>query len=213
MSMARPITVVAGAFAMAACVTINIYFPAAAAEKAADRIIQDVWGQQPQRQEQPPAGEQPEGQGTEAPPAERGALDREQVLARAFLDFVVPPARAAQADINVETPAIRRLKAAMKERHEALEPYYRDGAIGLNRQGLVEIRDLGAVPLRERKRLQQLVANENADRNALYREIAEANGHPEWREEIRKTFAERWIANAPEGWWYRDTEAKWRVKK
>ena len=25
------------------CVTINIYFPAAAAEKAADRIIEDVW--------------------------------------------------------------------------------------------------------------------------------------------------------------------------
>jgi hypothetical protein len=25
------------------CVTINIYFPAAAAEKAADRIIDEVW--------------------------------------------------------------------------------------------------------------------------------------------------------------------------
>ena len=28
---------------LAACVTINIYFPAAAAEKAADRIIDEVW--------------------------------------------------------------------------------------------------------------------------------------------------------------------------
>lgn len=28
---------------LAACVTINIYFPAAAAEKAADKIIDDVW--------------------------------------------------------------------------------------------------------------------------------------------------------------------------
>jgi hypothetical protein len=26
-----------------ACVTINIYFPEAAAEKAADRIIDDIW--------------------------------------------------------------------------------------------------------------------------------------------------------------------------
>jgi hypothetical protein len=25
------------------CVTINIYFPAAAAEKAADKIIDDIW--------------------------------------------------------------------------------------------------------------------------------------------------------------------------
>ena len=26
-----------------ACVTINIYFPAAAAEKAADKVIEEVW--------------------------------------------------------------------------------------------------------------------------------------------------------------------------
>jgi hypothetical protein len=31
------------ALLVSACVTINIYFPAAAAEKAADRIIDDVW--------------------------------------------------------------------------------------------------------------------------------------------------------------------------
>ena len=28
---------------LSACVTINIYFPAAAAEKAADKIIDEVW--------------------------------------------------------------------------------------------------------------------------------------------------------------------------
>ena len=31
------------ALALPGCVTINIYFPAAAAEKAADRIIDEVW--------------------------------------------------------------------------------------------------------------------------------------------------------------------------
>ena len=37
-------TVALLAFAgLAACVTINIYFPAAAAEKAADKIIDEVW--------------------------------------------------------------------------------------------------------------------------------------------------------------------------
>jgi hypothetical protein len=34
------LAIVAG---LSACVTINIYFPAAAAEKAADKIIDDVW--------------------------------------------------------------------------------------------------------------------------------------------------------------------------
>jgi hypothetical protein len=35
------------------CVTINIYFPAAAAEKAADKIIDEVW--QLKKSEQPAA--------------------------------------------------------------------------------------------------------------------------------------------------------------
>lgn len=34
---------VAAVLVLAGCVTINIYFPAAAAEKAADRIIDEVW--------------------------------------------------------------------------------------------------------------------------------------------------------------------------
>ena len=35
---------VATALTISACVTINVYFPAAAAERAADRIINEVWG-------------------------------------------------------------------------------------------------------------------------------------------------------------------------
>jgi hypothetical protein len=35
------------AFMSAGCVTINIYFPAAAAERAADRIIDEVWQLKP----------------------------------------------------------------------------------------------------------------------------------------------------------------------
>lgn len=44
--------------ALPACVTINIYFPAAAAEKAADRIIDDVWQL---KEKTAPAGQAEEG--------------------------------------------------------------------------------------------------------------------------------------------------------
>lgn len=40
---------------LASCVTINIYFPAAAAEKAADKIIDDVWQIQPEAKPAEPA--------------------------------------------------------------------------------------------------------------------------------------------------------------
>jgi hypothetical protein len=40
---------------LTACVTINIYFPAAAAEKAADEIIKDTQGITPPKPEPKPA--------------------------------------------------------------------------------------------------------------------------------------------------------------
>ena len=50
---------VAAALVLPACVTINIYFPAAAAEKAADKIIDEVWqidpSKQPSKQPDAPA--------------------------------------------------------------------------------------------------------------------------------------------------------------
>ncbi len=43
----RSLTLIAGLgcalLLLQSCVTINIYFPAAAAEKAADKIIDEVW--------------------------------------------------------------------------------------------------------------------------------------------------------------------------
>lgn len=46
-------TVLTSLLVLSACVTINIYFPAAEAEKAADKIIDDVW--QIKKGEQAPA--------------------------------------------------------------------------------------------------------------------------------------------------------------
>ena len=67
---------------------------------------------------------------------------------------------------------------------------------------LLVVRDAKSVPLKQRNAVKQIVAEENRDRNQLYKEIAVANKHPEWESEIRNLFARRWIANAPGGWWY-----------
>ena len=49
------------AAALGACVTINIYFPAAAAERAADRIIDEVWQLQPGAAKPKPDAAAPQG--------------------------------------------------------------------------------------------------------------------------------------------------------
>ncbi len=197
---------------LTACVTINIYFPAAAAEEAARTIVREALGAEkpaaePGPEKQPPAApdDRQSQRGDQRPDAAR--------YAEAVLNWLVPAAHAAgEADININTPAISRLRASMSRRSSDLAPYYRSGAIGFDRNGLVAVRDLNAVPLKERGRLRSLVADENRDRNALYREIARANGHPEWEADIRKTFARVWVEEAYAGYWYQDASGKWRRK-
>jgi len=181
---------------IAACVTINVYFPAAAAEKAADKIIEDVWGK-----EQAPTAN-PEGDKT----SDLRSQEPRHVLlaaAGALLDFVIPAANA-QVDLDISTPEIRAITASMESRHGSLVKYYSSGAIGLTADGLIEVRDQNAIPLPERNTARQLVADENQDRAALYAQIAKANGHPEWEADIRDTFAKRWIAKAQSGWYYKE---------
>jgi uncharacterized protein len=188
----------------AACVTINVYFPAAQAERAADRIISDVWG------EAPLSDGEPQGRlhGIDRV-MEAGELVR--LAATSALDFIVPRAEA-QADFDIETPEIRALTASMNARHRQLKPSYDAGAIGLTADGLVDIRDRNLVPLAERNAIRQLVDAENRDRNALYRAIAVANGKPEWEADIRRTFAQRWVDRAEAGWWHRTAGGSWTQK-
>ncbi len=184
---------------LSACVTINVYFPAAAAQEAADLIIRDVYGEG-QKKEAPDATQSPQSNLTHQPP-----------LLLTALNWMIAPAQAA-ADISVQTPAIRALQASMKQRHNALEAHYASGAIGMTIDGLLDIRDLSAVALKERRAVQKLVGDENRDRDTLYAEIARANGHPEWEAEIRSTFARRWVDNAPRGWWYETGKGAWKQK-
>lgn len=117
----------------------------------------------------------------------------------------------AAADLDVNTPAISAIKNSMQARHAQLNPHYNSGAVGLTADGLIAVRDATAVPLKDRGGINSLVAAENSDRNALYKEIAAGNGHPEWAGEIRSTFANRWVDKAQSGWYYQSAGA-W-VKK
>lgn len=181
----------------AACVTINVYFPEAAAEKAAaqfvDKIIGEaVPGTPAPAQPEPPPGHSP------------GAM---------LLDLIVPSAHAQAADISIQTREIQAIQSRMKQRYDtALSKHYASGAIGFTKDGLVAVRDAAGAPLSERAALNAAVADENRDRKAVYREIALANGHAEWEGQIRDTFAKQWVQQARAGWYYQDASGAWRKK-
>ena len=139
---------------------------------------------------------------------------KKQLLAITLLlaATLAAPLAIAAADLEINTPAIAAIQGSMQARHGQLAPYYASGAVGLTRDGLVAVRDANAVLLKDRQGVNSLVAAENKDRNALYKEIASANGHPEWESEVRNTFAQRWVQKAQGGWWYQDAGGGW-VKK
>ncbi len=188
---------VLGTLLLAACVTINIYFPAAAAEKAADEIIKDIQDVAP-KQVEPKSG-LPEGQA-----AVYQWLDN-------AISLFISSAAAAEADLSIDSPEIRKLRASMESRFPSLKPLYDAGFIGIQADGFLTVRDAASVPLKDKNRVNKLVAAENKDRQSLYQAIANANGHSEWFAQIKSTFAARWVSNAQAGWWYQSS-GSWKQK-
>jgi uncharacterized protein YdbL (DUF1318 family) len=191
---------------LAACVTVNVYFPAAAAEKAADQIIDTVTGQQ--NQTTPPSNKQ---QSSTVKPSSDSMVW--VAFARA-VDLLIPTANAqANANLDISTPEIRAVTGSMQQRFGELKKYFDSGVVGLTADGSVDVRDQNAVPLAERATVKRLVSEDNKDRATLYAEIAKANGHPEWEPEIRRIFAKRWVERgAQPGWYYHDSGGSWQKK-
>ena len=125
--------------------------------------------------------------------------------------LAIQPVYAA-ADLDINTPAVQSITQSMKSRTGKLSEYYNSGAVGFAKDGNLVVRDASLVPLPKRQEVSRLVADENQDRAALYREIARANNHPEWESDIRQTFAQRWVQRAQPGWWVQQSNGSWSQK-
>ena len=190
------------AVVLTACVTINVYFPAAEAKEAARQFVEKVIGD-----EAPPASKQDGNDGGGM--AATGPSLRFDPL---MLIGIAPAYAQGAPDITIKTPAIQAIQARMESRFDAsLRAGFDSGALGFTSDGLVVVRDAGKLALKDRVAINQAVADDNRDRKAVYREVAVANGHPEWESQIRSVFARQWIASARGGWWYQDGGA-WKQK-
>jgi len=192
---------------LTACVTINIYFPAAAADKVADEIIKGIQSDKDVTEKENKSMEEilvpPQSKTSEIQLVLFHLIDN-------VLNIVISPAQAQAPDLSVNTPEIRALRASMQTRFSVLKHYYIKGLVGIKRDGFVVTK--GKTPLKERNKLNKLVVAENSDRKKLYQTIATANGHPEWFEQIKSTFATRWVSNAKSGWWYQGSNGSWTQK-
>lgn len=118
-----------------------------------------------------------------------------------------------QPDITLNTPEIKALERQMERRFtQTLRPHFDSGALGFGQGGLVVVRESSLLPLKTRSLVAQAVLDDNDDRRKVYREVAVANGHPEWEGQIREVFSKQWIASARTGWFYQDGGGAWKQK-
>jgi uncharacterized protein YdbL (DUF1318 family) len=106
---------------------------------------------------------------------EIGPSGKNSLLERTWSAFA--PIQVAHAqELKTTSSTVRDLATRMRDRHPQIEALKNDGALGENNRGYVHLFDHDSLAEAEKRNAaQQLVAAENADRKALYREIAVLN--------------------------------------
>ena len=194
---------VVGALLFTACVTINVYFPAAEAKEAAREFVEKVIDEADKVEIKDSSKD---GGGGMAALQRRFDFDPLMLIG-------IGSAHAQSApDISLKTPAIQAIQARMEARfNSTLRAGFDSGALGFTSDGLISVRDAGKLELKDRVAMNAAVADDNRDRKAVYREVAVANGHPEWESQIRNVFAKQWVDSARSGWWYQ-SGGGWKQK-
>jgi uncharacterized protein YdbL (DUF1318 family) len=195
--MKKPILVVSITLLLfiLACVTVNINFPAAEVQNAADKIVEDIHG----IQEEPAEGDD----------VSLESMFRRTLRGLSFFEGVA----YAQVDIDVSTPNIRALRQSLKDRFTKIRPLLDKGVIGEGNDGMVSIRSLDGLDLKSKAGAKKLVKEENGNRKKLYAEMTKANDLPsDSLPQIKKLFANSWRKNARKGWWVQKDSGEW-VKK
>lgn len=181
-----------------ACVTVNIYFPAAKVEKAAEDIVEDVYGTDTPKKQQND---------------DHSALETFLVLISPATAHAGSVTESDIESLNKSNSAIRGLKHTIAEDHKQLLPYYTSGNIGINNQGYLEIISKEGLNIKDTAQLRRLVAKDNNTREQLYSEVAASMNIPGSEiDKVKKIFSGVWQKRAPAGWFIQDANGKWNKK-
>jgi len=182
------------------CLTINIYFPEAEVQKAAQEIVDEIRKEEDKEKKD----EDKNALMTEIDPM-MGSRDESFSL--------VPSLYAQEEATKVTTPKIRALKQSLKERFPKLKPFFEKGNIGEGNDGYIKIRNETGLNLKEKSTLRSMEKDENNDRKNLYAEVAKAMEIKSSQiKKIQGVFAQLWIEKALNGWWIQEESGEW-VKK
>jgi uncharacterized protein len=192
---------------LAGCVTVHLYFPEAEIRNAAEEIVNEARPDGIEGAEAPPEEPRPaEGQAGSGGGAEAPRL-RGDIRLAAFRAEEEPKKKV---EIDISSPVIKRIRESLKKRYPKLFPWYERGVYGEGRDGYIALRGVEGLSLKEKKDVQTLLADENADRKNLYTEIARENEIDAERiADIGLLFSEEWQKKSRSGWWIEAEKGKW----
>ena len=180
-----------------AVITVNVYFPTEAVEEAAEKIIDEIEGVEESQAKSEDGGQQ------------------SYFLKR--IPYCISgnsTVYADEIDLNLTTPAIRKLIDSMKARNTEIMQFKDKGVIGETNNATLAIRDMNGLVGEEIRTVKRLLRAENNDREALYMELAVANKiEPSEVGRIKAVFANTRKSKAKPGHWYHDDKAKWTQKE
>lgn len=92
-----------------------------------------------------------------------------------FVDFM-SPVQIAYAQTSSTSPRLDQIKAKIKQRYAEVQRIKKTGAVGESNRGMLNLaRPEKISDIEQKNEIQRVVAAENKDRKALYKEIARLN--------------------------------------
>lgn len=191
------------ALSTSSCVTVNVNFPESAVQKATDDYVKDLYRAKEK------------GKTPSSPPASSSSTAAPTSLL--LRDFnLISSAVAADVDMNfkVDTSKANSIKERLASRVDEVIKYKAEGLLGETLDGNLIIKDPKALKPLLAKKLEQLVKDENKDRQELYDEIVSANNmNKTGQATVRKSFAGSFIRESPKGTWVQSQAGSWKQKK
>jgi hypothetical protein len=164
-----------------ACVTVNIYFPAAEIKKDAEDVVKSVYGIEGQQKP-----------GTEAP--KEGS----------WLNVIGPKEAFAQDYKSLSNSVTRGIGEQLKQLYPQLKPYLASGNMGLDENGFAVLRDKSGLNMQQVGEINRLAAQDRSLKMQLYQEKAKAAQTPDKVGDVQAIYADVWKGFAEPGTWIQD---------
>ncbi len=181
------------------CVTVNVNFPEGAVQQATEDYVKELYKLKAEEK-----NTIPDKQTVDPLKKDQGALNF--VFSFGILAHASP-------QFKIDSPEAKQIQVRQAKRLDKIDKDKKNGFLGESAQGLLVLRQSEKIKPLLMKKIDQLIKEENSDREALYRQVLKDNNlTSEQLVMIRQNFSKSFQESSPTGTWI-ESDGKWKQKK